>query len=150
MKFSVDVSTTYPSFMIPPKQEFWFGDPSYVFQGDFEPFWNGFREALLEAGCEHGNAYTEVIIDGTRYPIWIAGTRKGNGSFPFSWKVGAKIYAGCAVVEAGMLAILPTNYPGFNRQNDCRYVPFRTGRQATRIEIRDGSWYSDRAPVCVT
>lgn len=150
MKFDAKVLSTKPAFLIPPKREFWFGDPCYVFHGAFESCWTVLLEALMASKWEHKAAHVQVTVDGAPYEIWVAGTRGGDGRFPFSWKVGPKIYAGCAVVNAGTLAILPAAFPAFNRQNDCLYVPFRTGPRATVVDIRQGSWCRGRIPVCIT
>jgi len=150
MKFAAKVLSISPKFVIPPKQDFWFGDPCYVFHGPMDPFWSPFLMALRDASWDHKAAHVEVTVDDKVYPIWVAGTRSGDGSYPFSWKVGANIYAGCAGVDAGMLAILPKVFPGMDRSRDCLYVPFRTGPRTTVVEIRDGSWCRGRVPVCLT
>ena len=149
MKFAVKVLSTSPKFVIPPKRDFWFGDPCYAFHGALDNLWTPFLVALCDAKWDHKAAHIEVTIDTKHYQCWVAGTHGGDGCFPFSWKVGSKIYSGEAGVDAGMLSILPADFPLCKGDQDL-FVPFRTGPRETVVEIRQGSWCRGRVPVCLT
>lgn len=149
MKFAAKVLSTSSKFVIPPKQDFWFGDPCYAFHGPMDPFWSPFLMVLRDAKWDHKVAHVEITVDDKPYQCWVAGTRQGDGYYDFSWKVGSNHYHGAVGVDAGMLCILPADFPMRAGDQDL-FVPFTTGPRASAVEIRQGSWYRGRVSVCLT
>jgi hypothetical protein len=149
MKFSAKLISNSPTFVIPAKTALIFGDPCYHFFGDFQKHWGALCDVLnrdAPGDCHH----VEITVDGTKYLTWIAGTAHGDGCFNFQWKIGKTLQTGRIGVDAGMLSIFPTTFPGTRKEDDMLFAKFTTGPRPTKVDIRGGSWCTGRFPICIT